>query len=74
MFDYSKKSLEAHKRLGGKIEKKRKAQIKNKEDLSVFYTPGVGAVSSAIARDKKLASTLTFKRNRVAGVSDGSEV
>jgi len=74
MFDYSKKSLEAHKKLRGKIEIKSKAPIKNKEDLSVFYTPGVGAVSSAIARDKKLASTLTFKRNSVAVVSDGSAV
>src|SRR3989338_2303778 len=74
MLDYSKKSLQAHKKLGGKIEIKSKAPIKNKEDLSIFYTPGVGAVSSAIARDKKLASTLTFKRNSVAVVSDGSAV
>src|SRR3989338_4286064 len=74
MIDYSKKSLKAHKKLGGKIEIKSKALIKNKEDLSVFYTPGVGAVSSAIARDKKLANTLTFKRNSVAVVSDGSAV
>ena len=74
MIDYSKKSLKAHKRLGGKIEIKSKAPIKNKEDLSIFYTPGVGAVSSAIARDKKLADILTFKRNSVAVVSDGSAV
>ena len=74
MIDYSKKSLVAHKRLGGKIEIKSKAPIKNKEDLSIFYTPGVGAVSSAIARDKQLASTLTFKRNSVAVISDGSAV
>ena len=74
MINYSKKSLKAHKKLGGKIEIKSKALIKNKEDLSVFYTPGVGAVSSAIARDKKLANTLTFKRNSVAVVSDGSAV
>ena len=31
-------------------------------------------MSSAIARDKKLADTLTFKRNSVAVVSDGSAV
>ena len=74
MIDYSKKSLKAHKELGGKIEIKSKAPIKNKEDLSIFYTPGVGAVSLAIARDKKLADTLTFKRNSVAVVSDGSAV
>lgn len=74
MIDYSKKSLKAHKKLGGKIEIKNKAPIKNKEDLSIFYTPGVGAVSSAIARDKKLANILTFRRNMVAVVSDGSAV
>ncbi len=74
MLDYSKKSLKLHKKLGGKIEIKSKALIKNKEDLSVFYTPGVGAVSSAIARDRKLANKMTFKRNSVAVVSDGSAV
>jgi len=74
MLDYSKKSLKLHKKLGGKIEIKSKAHIKNKEDLNIFYTPGVGAVSSAIARDKKLAGTLTFKRNSVAVISDGSAV
>ncbi len=74
MINYSKKSLKAHKKLGGKIEIRSKAPIKNKEDLSIFYTPGVGAVSLAIARDKKLADTLTFKRNSVAIVSDGSAV
>jgi malate dehydrogenase (oxaloacetate-decarboxylating) len=38
------------------------------------YTPGVGAVSSAIAKDPKLADVLTWRRNAVAIVSDGSAV
>lgn len=73
-MDYSKKSLALHKKLGGKIGTKNKVDIKNFNDLSVCYTPGVGAVSKAIAADKKLAWDLTIRKNTVAVVSDGSAV
>lgn len=72
--DYFKKSIALHKKLGGKIEIKNKVDIKNFNDLSLCYTPGVGAVSKAIAADKSLARDLTFKKNSVAVVSDGSAV
>jgi len=72
--DISKKSLALHKKLRGKIEVCSKTKIDTRADLALVYTPGVGAVSSAIAKDPKLADTMTWRRNAVAVVSDGSAV
>jgi len=69
-----KRSLELHKKAGGKLEIKSKFEIKNKEDLSMAYTPCVAEISSAIAKDKQLAREYTIKKNTVAVVSDGSAV
>lgn len=60
--------------LGGKIEVSPKLPIKNREDLSQVYTPGVARVSMAIHEDPGKAYTLTMKRNTVAVVSDGTAV
>lgn len=67
-------SIKLHKALRGKIEVRGKAPIESPSDLSLVYTPGVGAVSSAIAADPKLADLLTWRKNAVAVVSDGSAV
>lgn len=72
--DIPKKSLALHKKLRGKISVVAKASIKTREDLSLIYSPGVGAASSAIAKDPKQADVLTWRRNAVAVVSDGSAV
>lgn len=69
-----KKSLELHKKTGGKLEVKSKFEVKTKEDLSMAYTPCVAEVSSLIAKNKKLAKEYTIKKNTVAVVSDGSAV
>ncbi len=69
-----KRSLGLHKKLGGKLEIRSKVEIKTKEDLSMAYTPCVAEVSSAIAKNKKLAREYTIKKNTVAVVSDGSAV
>ncbi|KKR02810.1 MAG: Malic enzyme, NAD binding domain protein [Parcubacteria group bacterium GW2011_GWF2_39_13b] len=71
---FSRQSIKIHKKLKGKIEIKSKAPLKTKKDLSVFYTPGVGAVSSYLAKNKKKAREMTIKNNSVAIVSDGSAV
>lgn len=68
------KSIALHKKLRGKIAIHSKAIVKNLKDLSLVYTPGVGAVSSAIAKSPALADALTWRRNAVAIVSDGSAV
>lgn len=59
---------------GGKLAVVSKVTIDSKEDLSIAYTPGVAAVSSAIAENEELAYTLTTKKNTVAVISDGSAV
>ena len=60
--------------LGGKIEMNTKLPIRNRDDLSMIYTPGVARVCLAIAKNKDDARRLTIKRNTVAVVSDGSAV
>lgn len=71
---YGKKALAIHKKLRGKIETKPKSSVKNKEDLSVYYTPGVGAVSTYLAEHKDKVWEYTMKGNAVAIISDGSAV
>jgi malate dehydrogenase (oxaloacetate-decarboxylating) len=60
--------------LGGKIQVVPKTPIKNREDLSRVYTPGVARVCTAIQEDPTKAFTLTAKRNTVAVVTDGTAV
>ncbi len=69
-----KKSLKLHQEKGGKLEIKSKFRLKNKQDLSIVYTPCVAEVCKAIAKNKKLAKKYTIKKNTVAVVSDGSAV
>ncbi len=73
-MDIGKKALALHAKLRGKIEISTKTPIKDRNDLSLVYTPGVGTVSSAIAKRPKLADSMTWRRNTVAIVSDGSAV
>ena len=72
--DYQKLSIEAHRKVQGKLAISSKLPIKNRHDLSIAYTPGVAGPSSAIAKDKRLARILTLKSNAVAVISDGSAV
>lgn len=60
--------------LGGKIRIQNKVPVDTRDALSMAYTPGVGRVCMAIAKDKEKAHTLTIKQNSVAVVSDGSAV
>jgi malate dehydrogenase (oxaloacetate-decarboxylating) len=60
--------------LGGVIETATKHPLRNRDDLSMIYTPGVARISRAIAADERDARRLTVKRNSVAVVSDGSAV
>jgi malate dehydrogenase (oxaloacetate-decarboxylating) len=60
--------------LGGKIEVSSKVPLRNRDDLSMAYTPGVGRVSMAIAEHPEDVWRLTTKGNTVAVVTDGSAV
>lgn len=73
-MDIKQESLQAHAKLQGKIEITSKAKVENAHDLSVYYTPGVGAVSSAVAEDPERARELTMKSGMVAVISDGTAV
>lgn len=60
--------------LGGKIQIKSKLPITTRNVLSMVYTPGVGRVAQAIAKDRTKAYAFTVKSNSVAVVTDGSAV
>jgi len=59
---------------GGKIEVLPRKRLRGREDLSMAYTPGVGRVVSAIARNPREAYTYSLKGNAVAIVTDGTAV
>jgi malate dehydrogenase (oxaloacetate-decarboxylating) len=72
--DYAKLALALHKKLHGKLEVVSKIKLLTRDDWSTAYTPGVGAVSSYVAKHPKEAREYTIKGNTVAVVSDGSAV
>ncbi|MBI5456814.1 NADP-dependent malic enzyme [Candidatus Kaiserbacteria bacterium] len=72
--DTAKKALALHKKLGGKIRISPATPVRNRVDLSLVYTPGVGYVSSYVAKHKKDAREYTMKGRMVAVISDGSAV
>lgn len=74
-MDYDKLALDLHKQHGGKITTKLRddGQL-DKTKLSAYYTPGVAAVSKAIADDPSKLSEYTWTNNLVAVISDGSAV
>lgn len=67
-------SVELHRKHRGKIAMMNKVPIESREDLALVYTPGVAAVCEAIAKDPAQADELTWRKNAVAVVSDGSAV
>jgi len=73
-MDYNKKSLEQHKKLNGKIEISLKDNLDSVDKLSIYYTPGVAAVSQYIADNPEEAKNYTWTKNNVAVISDGSAV
>ena len=72
--DYGKMALALHKKLHGKLEVVSKGKLETRDDWSTMYSPGVGAVSSYIAKHPKEAREYTIKKNTVAVISDGSAV
>ena len=72
LINVSDRTFLAH--LGGKIAVHPTLPIKNRDDLSRVYTPGVAKVCSAIHENVQKAYSLTIKRNTVAVVTDGTAV
>jgi malate dehydrogenase (oxaloacetate-decarboxylating) len=69
-----KKAVSLHRRFKGKLQTTSLLRLRNKKDLSLVYTPGVAAISSLIAENKKEVCDLTWKNRSVAVISDGSAV
>ena len=63
-----------HRRFQGKIAVTAKVPVKNREDLSVAYTPGVAQPCLEIAKNPAEIYAYTNKGNLVAVVSDGTAV
>ena len=73
-MDYDSEAIRRHRDSRGKVSIAPKMSVETMEDLSIAYTPGVAAVSMAIANDKSESYNLTNRANMVAVVSDGSAV
>jgi malate dehydrogenase (oxaloacetate-decarboxylating) len=59
---------------GGKLEVSSTVPVRDADDLSLAYTPGVAKVCSAIAEQPELVHEYTWKSNVVAVVTDGTAV
>ncbi|MEO6513527.1 MAG: NADP-dependent malic enzyme [Candidatus Saccharimonadales bacterium] len=73
-MDYNQAALDQHKKLKGKISVELKDTLDSREKLSIYYTPGVGAVSTYVAEHPDEARDYTWLGNSVAVISDGSAV
>ncbi len=73
-MDYNEEALRKHKELGGKIGLQLKDQLDSQDKLSIYYTPGVGAVSKYVSEHPEETRDYTWTNNVVAVVSDGSAV
>ncbi|MFI1972966.1 NAD-dependent malic enzyme [Streptomyces cinnamoneus] len=59
---------------GGKMAVQATVPVRDRDDLSLAYTPGVAKVCSAIAEQPELVHDYTWKSQVVAVVTDGSAV
>ncbi|MDG5805536.1 NADP-dependent malic enzyme [Streptomyces ossamyceticus] len=59
---------------GGKMAVQSTVPIRDKDDLSLAYTPGVARVCTAIAERPELVDDYTWKSSVVAVVTDGTAV
>ena len=73
-MDYNSLSLKMHEENKGKVEVISKVKIKDRDDLSTAYTPGVAEPCRKIRDNKADVYKYTSKGNMVAVVSDGTAV
>lgn len=73
-MDYNELSLKMHEENRGKVEVVSKVKIKDRNDLSTAYTPGVAEPCRKIRDNKEDVYKYTCKSNMVAVVSDGTAV
>ena len=73
-MDYAKESLRLHGEWKGKIEVVTRVPVKDKDDLSLAYTPGVAQPCLEIQKDINKSYELTRRWNMCLVVTDGSAV
>lgn len=73
-MDIKEQALQKHYEWQGKIEVTSRTPVKNKEQLSLAYTPGVAEPCMAIHNDYNKSFELTRRWNSVAVVTDGTAV
>ncbi len=72
--NYREESLKKHYEWRGKIEVAPRVEVKDREDLSLAYTPGVAAPCLEIQSDESKSYDLTRRWNTVAVITDGTAV
>ena len=73
-MNYAEESLKLHGEWKGKIEVVSRVPVKDKEDLSLAYTPGVAQPCLEIQKDVNKSYELTRRHNMCAVITDGSAV
>ncbi len=73
-MNYAEEALRLHGEWQGKIEVISRVPVRNREDLSLCYTPGVAQPCLEIQKNPELSFTLTRRHNLVAVVTDGTAV
>lgn len=73
-MDKKEAALKKHEEWKGKIEVISRAEVKNREQLAVAYTPGVAQPCLEISRDTELSYKYTRRGNLVAVITDGTAV
>ena len=71
---YDEQAIAAHREWRGKVDYASKVTVRNHDDLSVVYTPGVAAPCMEIHRHPELVRDFTAVGNLVAVITDGSAV
>ncbi len=73
-MDKKEFALKKHEEWNGKIEVVSRAELNNRDDLAVAYTPGVAEPCLKISEDVDLSYKYTRRNNLVAVVTDGTAV
>ena len=73
-MNYAEEALRLHAQWKGKIEVVSRVPVKDKDDLSLAYTPGVAQPCLEIQKDVDKSYELTRRHNMCAVITDGSAV
>ena len=73
-MNYAEESLRLHGEWQGKIEVISRVPVKDRQDLSLAYTPGVAQPCLEIQKDVEKSYELTRRHNLCAVITDGTAV